>query len=70
MRKMIMGVLAVAVMAGGVAGQTYWKRAYGSQGNAITPTPDGNFIVAGAIVSDSGWEDLFLVKVKPNGDSI
>jgi hypothetical protein len=75
MRKMIMGVLAVAVMVGGVGGQTYWKKTYGGaqwdEARSIMPTPDGNFIVAGGTYKLSGTgEDACLLKIKPNGDTI
>jgi outer membrane lipoprotein-sorting protein len=75
MRKMIMGVLAVAVMVGGVGGQTYWKKTYGGAGydeaRAITPTPDGNFIVAGDTYTPGATgEDVYLLKIKPNGDTV
>jgi len=54
-------------------GDTIWTKTYGGVGfddfAAIQPTPEGNFLIAGTIASDSigeryGW----LVKIKPNGD--
>jgi hypothetical protein len=49
--KMMMLALAVLAMASACLGQSYWKRTYGGinseRANAITPTPEGNFIVAG-----------------------
>jgi hypothetical protein len=76
MKKMIMAGLLIAAAAGMCAGQTYWKKAYGDSyysdyANAITPTADGNFIVAGSTMfSDARGYDVFLLKIKPDGDSI
>ncbi|HMD68397.1 MAG TPA: hypothetical protein VKF42_05905, partial [Chitinivibrionales bacterium] len=53
--KMVMLVLVVLTMATICAGQTYWQKAYGGNkndwANAITATPDGNFIIAGTTES-------------------
>lgn len=73
--KMMMFVLAMLIVASVCAGQTYWKRAYGGTkndaGGAITPTPDGNFIAAGYTSSfGAGGENVYLLKIKPNGDTI
>jgi hypothetical protein len=76
MRKMIMGVLAVAVIVGGVGGQTYWKKMYRGEADcdeakAITPTPDGNFIVAGLThLPGILGESVYLLKIKPNCDTV
>jgi hypothetical protein len=75
MRKMIMGVLVMAVMVGGVWGQTYWKKTYGranwDEAKSITPTTDGNFVVVGGTYNLAGTgEDAYLLKIKPNGDTI
>jgi hypothetical protein len=68
--------LAVLTLAGVCVGQTYWKRAYGgggiaNQANAITATPDGNFIAAGyKTVSVDGKLAVYLIKLRPNGDTL
>jgi len=45
--------LALLVLTGMCAGQNYWTRMYGGTkmdgANAIAPTPDGNFIIAGTM---------------------
>jgi hypothetical protein len=56
-------------------GQSYWKRIYGGAGDdyfyAIQPTTDGNFLIAGYTQSfGAGGEDGWLLKIKPNGDTI
>ena len=56
-------------------GDTLWTKSYGRTDydhvNAITPTPDGNFIVVGGIFSSgTGYNDIFILKVKPNGDTL
>jgi hypothetical protein len=54
-------------------GDTIWTKTYGGvyrdYAEAITPTPDGNFIVAGAITPFSP-SDVFLLKIKPDGDTL
>jgi hypothetical protein len=74
MKLMLLG-LAILTMASACLGQSYWKRTYGGTGNdvayAITPTPDGNFIVAGQTNSfGAGGYDVYLIKIKPNGDTL
>jgi uncharacterized delta-60 repeat protein len=74
--KMMILALAVLIVAGTCLGQIYWKRTYGGaefdEARAITPTPDGNFIVAGYHTDSfgSGWDDVYLIKIKPNGDTL
>jgi regulation of enolase protein 1 (concanavalin A-like superfamily) len=58
-------------------GDTVWTRTYGGLGNEnaivaiITPTQDGNFIVAGATSTyTAGNGDVYLLKISPNGDTI
>jgi hypothetical protein len=75
MRKMILGVLAVAVMAGGVAGQTGWYKTCGGSnidiGFGVTVTKDRNFIVVGATMPyGRGEYDVYILKIKPNGDTV
>jgi hypothetical protein len=75
MIKMIISVIAIAVLASACLGQSYWKRTYGGTvydaANAITSTPDGNFIVAGETYSFGGvGGDVYLLKIKPDGDTI
>ena len=62
----------MAVMVGGVWGQTYWKRTYGKgEAKAITATPDGNFIVAGNTSSFGiGNSDIYLLKINIGGDTL
>ena len=70
-------MVVVCIMASVCWGQSYWKRTYGGTGfeyggtgvdydyaYAITPTPDGNFIVAG------GNSRVVLLKITPNGDTL
>jgi hypothetical protein len=53
-------------------GKPLWTKKYGSPkygfGGAITPTPEGNFIVAGCTAPNS--ESVYLLKIKPDGDTI
>ena len=66
----------VAGMAGAVEGDTLWTRTYGRGGNhcekanAIIPSGDGNFILAGYASEESNFEhkDVCLMKVTPQGD--
>lgn len=56
-------------------GDTLWTRKYGrSDFNvawAITADADGNFIVAGhAFPYDTGFSKAYLLKIKPNGDTV
>jgi hypothetical protein len=64
--KAILIMVVVCIMASVCWGQSYWKRTYGGaegvSASAITPTPDGNFIVAGG----SGH----LMKITPLGDTL
>ena len=72
---MTAAAVGIMMVAGICAGQSYWKRTYGGTddncANAITPTPDGNFIIAGYTTSfGAGNKDVYLLKIKPNGDTI
>jgi hypothetical protein len=53
-------------------GKPLWTKKYGSPkygfGGAITPTPEGNFIVAGCTAPN--YESVYLLKIKPDGDTI
>jgi hypothetical protein len=56
-------------------GDTLWIKTYGGvcddYARAITPTPDGNFIVAGfSICNGDGNEYVYILKIKPNGDTL
>ena len=56
-------------------GDTLWTKTYGGIGNdcahIITPTPDGNFIIAGGTSSFGvGNDDVYILKIKPNGDTL
>ncbi len=57
-------------------GDTLWTRTYGEYNrnegaNAIIPTADGNFLVAGYLQpSFPGPNDIYLVKVNPQGDTL
>jgi hypothetical protein len=74
MTRIMISTMAIAVMVCGVWGQTFWKRAYGGVyrefANAITPTPDGNFIIAGETYCAGILRDIFLLKIKPDGDTL
>jgi len=56
-------------------GNKVWQRAFGGSGsdiaNAITPTEDGGYIVAGYTDSfGNGNEDVYLIKIDKNGNKI
>jgi hypothetical protein len=57
-------------------GDTLWTKTYGGSGQnmgayAITPTLDGNFIVAGfAYLMNPGESDVYLLKINPDGDTL
>jgi hypothetical protein len=55
-------------------GDKIWTKTYGGINDdiarAIAPTPDGNFIVVGSTFSFSENRDIYLLKIKPNGDTI
>jgi len=56
-------------------GQSYWKRTYGDSGSVkyfytILPTADDNYLLAGSIASGGAESDGWLLKIKPNGDTI
>jgi hypothetical protein len=56
-------------------GDTLWTKTYGGTGIdvaiAITPTSDGNFIVAGTTSSfGAGSWYVYLLKIKPDGDTL
>ena len=56
------------------SGDTIWTKTYGGnypvQANAISPTPDGNFIIAGNTGFNNGGTEAYLLKINPNGDII
>jgi hypothetical protein len=69
-RKFILLMAALCTMTTVCWGQSYWKRTYGgtfndAAANAITPTSDGNFIIAGYTNYLS-----YLLKINPNGDTL
>ena len=73
--KMVVFSLGVLAMSSACLGQSYWKRTYGGihedKANAIALMPDGNIIVAGWTMSfGAGVEDLYLLKIKPYGDTL
>ena len=73
--KAILIAAVICTMASICWGQSYWKRTYGGMGDdqasAITPTPDGNFIVAGWTNSfGAGNYDVYLLKITPYGDTL
>jgi uncharacterized delta-60 repeat protein len=73
--RMTAAAVGIMMLAGICAGQSYWKRTYGGSlsdgANAITPTPDGNFIVAGYTSSFGNVNgDAYFLKIKPNGDTL
>jgi len=55
-------------------GDSIWSKTYGGAdydyANAITPTPDGNFIVAGNTGSFGSYSSLYFLKIKPDGDTV
>lgn len=55
-------------------GDSIWSKIYGGANyeyaNAITPTPDGNFIVAGNTGSFGSYSSLYFLKIKPDGDTV
>jgi len=54
-------------------GQTYWNRTYGNSSylRQILATPDGNFLLAGGeYPCDTGNGRIWLVKIRPNGDTL
>ena len=56
-------------------GDMLWTKTYGGAlrdiAYAITPTPDGNFIVAGFTGNSGGEnENVYLLKIKPDGDTL
>ena len=74
--KAILIMVVLCTMASVCWGQSYWKRTYGGAGgisaSAITPTPDGNFIVTGQISSSFYFyfSDVYILNIKPNGDTL
>jgi uncharacterized delta-60 repeat protein len=73
--KLMLLALAVLTLASACLGQSYWKRTYGGTSvegaGAITPTPDGNFIVTGGTGSfGAGGLDAYILKIKPDGDTL
>jgi len=56
-------------------GNKIWQKTYGGskddEANAITPTKDGGYIVAGGTFSfGNGGEDVYLIKIDENGNKI
>ena len=57
------------------AGDTLWTRTYGGtdpdEGYSICPTSDGNYVISGRTDSyGSGFNDLYLIKIDPAGDTV
>lgn len=61
-------------MANLCLGQSYWKKKIGGDGesvfSAIQPTSGGNFLIVGSKYADSGDRRGWLLKIKPNGDTL
>jgi hypothetical protein len=76
MNKIFTSMVAIAVLAGVCAGQTYWKRTYGGPQDdyafAGVKTQDGNLFIPGYIgsLTDTNNIDLWLLKINPFGDTI
>jgi hypothetical protein len=74
MKKMMMTGLFLAVTAGLCAGQMYWKKTYGGLGDhlamAATPSTDGNIFVTGYGNRSLSNMDVYILKMKPNGDTL
>jgi hypothetical protein len=73
--KVILMLVILCTLTSVCWGQSYWKRSYGGSGNdfayAITPTLDGNFIVAGSTSSfGNGDREVYLLKINVNGDTL
>jgi hypothetical protein len=69
----IIGIVFNLFLANLCFGQTYWKRTYGGLDclEDIKPTVDGNFLIAGyKLPSGKDFFDGWLIKIKPNGDTI
>ena len=66
--KAILITAIVCAMASVCWGQSYWNKVYGDgyYASAITPTPDGNFIVVGSDYNG----DAYFLKIAPNGDML
>jgi hypothetical protein len=72
---LILSLLSLAAAAGAVEGDSLWSHAYGGNEvdhfNQVIPAGDGNFLLVGGTSSfGAGDEDMWLVKVALNGDSI
>ena len=56
------------------SGDTLWTRAYGGsrfdEGYAVQQTPDGGYVVAGAVCLASDTEDVYLMRTNPSGDTL
>jgi hypothetical protein len=56
------------------SGDTLWTRAYGGprfdEGYAVQQTPDGGYVVAGAVCLASDTEDVYLMRTDPSGDTL
>jgi WD40 repeat protein len=74
--KIVLFIIMKCTMASVCWGQSYWEKTYGenfSDAYAVTPTPDGNFIVAGRTQSNdlSNYNyDVYILKIKPDGDTL
>ena len=67
--------LNILVMKISEEGNLIWEKTYGGsgidQGQAIINTPDGGFLIAGESNSyGNGDNDMFLLKLDANGDSL
>jgi hypothetical protein len=70
----IMVMLLTLSMATVCFGQSYWKKTYEGQLRAFSdsysiPTADGNFLILSYTIG-SEFLDFWLLKIKPNGDTI
>jgi hypothetical protein len=71
--RVIPSLFAIFLLINTSASQDYWKRNYGGQtiteANAITMTPDSNYLVVGSTYAN-GNRNAYLLKIKPNGDTL
>jgi hypothetical protein len=78
-----MWIVLVCAMGNLCFGQSYWKKTYGGaeddlcgtcflhNSQTILPTSEGNYLLLGATQSFGGGQpDSWLIKIKPNGDTI
>ncbi len=69
------GEEAIYLVRTDIDGTTIWERTHAFEnsrtyGQAIIETTDGNYMVAGYILHNSEDENIFLLKVTPDGDII